>query len=80
MSKELIGIVTSDSMNETVVVRVMKKYRHNRYGKVIIRHKKYKAHNKNNEVKKGDVVTICEVRPLSKEKTFIVKGKFSGTV
>jgi len=75
MSQELTGTVVSDKMQKTLVVSVVRKFRHPHYGKVIIRHKKYKAHNDEQKLKNGDVVTIREVRPISKEKKFIVVEK-----
>ena len=73
MSKQLEGIVISTKMNKTVVVKVERKFRHAKYHKVIIRHKKYKAHNENSKIKEGDRVTIEESRPLSKDIKFTVK-------
>lgn len=66
--KVLIGRVTSDKMDKTVVVQVERLKRHPRYGKVIRLHKKYKAHDENNSASIGDMVKIIESRPLSKEK------------
>ena len=66
--KELVGRVTSDKMDKTVVVRVERLKRHARYGKVIRFHKKYKAHDERNDAKMGDLVKIVEARPTSKEK------------
>ena len=66
--KVLIGRVTSDKMDKTVVVQVERMRRHARYGKVLRFHKKYKAHDERNEAKIGDMVKIIESRPLSKEK------------
>jgi small subunit ribosomal protein S17 len=71
--KTLVGTVTSDKMDKTVVVSVEKVSRHPLYGKTVKSHKKYKAHNENNEAKMGDVVRICECRPISKDKSFFVQ-------
>ncbi len=71
--KTLVGTVTSDKMDKTVVVTVNRTTRHPLYGKVIKVSKKYKAHDENNEAKMGDVVRICECRPISKEKRFFVQ-------
>lgn len=71
--KTLVGTVTSDKMDKTVVVTVNRVTRHPLYGKVINVSKKYKAHDENNEAKMGDVVRICECRPISKDKTFFVQ-------
>lgn len=72
---ELQGTVVSTKMNKTVVVSVERKFRHAKYSKVIIRHKKYKAHNEVTGIKTGDVVTIKETRPVSKDTKFAVVKK-----
>ena len=66
--KRLKGVVTSDKMDKTVVVRVERQKRHPLYGKVVRLHKKYKAHDEQNSAKIGDLVKIIESRPISKEK------------
>lgn len=70
--KTRIGIVASDKMDKTVVVRVESRTRHPLYGKITKSSKKYKAHDENNEAKIGDKVLITETRPLSKEKRWRV--------
>lgn len=75
MGKILIGEVVSNKMNKTVVVKVERKLIHPRYKKVIIRHKKYKAHNEKLDLKIDDLVEIKETRPISKDKHFIVVKK-----
>jgi small subunit ribosomal protein S17 len=72
MAKVFNGKVVSNKMKKTVVVLVEKKFSHPVFGKVIVRHKKYQAHCDNEKVKLGDMVSIKEVRPISKEKHFIV--------
>ncbi len=71
--KTLVGTVTSDKMDKTVVVTVERTTRHPVYGKVVKVYKKYKAHDENNDAKQGDTVRICECRPISKTKTFFVQ-------
>ena len=66
--KILVGRVTSDKMEKTIVVQVERLKRHSRYGKVMRFHKKYKAHDEQNSAKIGDLVKIIESRPVSKEK------------
>ena len=66
--KILVGRVTSDKMDKTIVVRVDRLKRHALYGKVIRFHNKYKAHDENNTAKIGDMVKIIESKPMSKEK------------
>ena len=75
MKKTLIGKVVSTKMTKTVVVMVERKLRHPVYHKVIIRHKKYKAHNEKLELTVGDTVKMEETRPISKDKHFIVIEK-----
>ena len=59
------GVVVSDAMDKTRVVRVERHYRHPLYGKVIKQSKKFYAHDEKNESHVGDRVRIMEVRPLS---------------
>ncbi len=62
------GIVVSNKMNKTAVVKVERTYRHPKYEKVIVRSKKYYVHDEDNAAQEGDVVLIAETRPLSKLK------------
>lgn len=62
------GVVVSDKMQKTIVVRTERLTQHPLYKKSIRRYKKYKAHDENNSAKIGDQVRIVEARPLSKEK------------
>ncbi len=66
--KELIGIVVSDKMQKTIVVKVERLVKHPLYKKTIKKFKKYKVHDEENKAKVGDKVRIVETRPLSKEK------------
>lgn len=66
--KVLEGIVVSDKMQQTVVVSVETKSKHSKYQKLVISHKKYHAHDANNEAHVGDRVEITETRPLSATK------------
>ena len=75
MKKILTGKVVSMKMIKTVVVMVERKFRHPVYHKVIVRHKKYKAHNEKLDLKLGDVVRIEETKPISKDKHFVVVEK-----
>lgn len=70
--KTRIGIVASDKMDKTVVVRVESRTKHPLYGKITTSSKKFKAHDENNEAKIGDRVLIMETRPLSKDKRWRV--------
>jgi small subunit ribosomal protein S17 len=73
IKKELIGVVTSDKMQKTVVVLVTHRVRHPMYKKYISHSIKYKAHDENNEAKVGDRVLLIETRPLSREKRWRVQ-------
>lgn len=66
--KTRTGIVVSDKMQKTIVVKVERFTRHPLYKKTIRRYKKFKAHDENSSAKTGDTVKIMETRPLSKEK------------
>ena len=66
--KEVVGVVTSDKMDKTVVVEKERRVKHSRYGKFIRKSTVYKVHDEENKAKVGDKVEIKEVRPLSKTK------------
>ena len=66
------GIVVSDKMDKTVVVRVERLTRHPQYTRVVKRAKKFKAHDEQNQCSMGDLVEIMETRPLSKDKRWRV--------
>lgn len=70
--KTEIGVVVSDKMDKTVVVKVERLVQHPKYGKVIRRFTKFYAHDEKNECKVGDKVLIIETRPLSKLKRWRV--------
>jgi small subunit ribosomal protein S17 len=74
IKRTLIGRVVSDKMDKTVTVLVERKVKHPVYGKVMVRSKKYHAHNDGNTAKAGDLVEIIETRPLSRTKTWAVTG------
>lgn len=66
------GIVVSNKMDKTVVVKVERRLPHQQYGKIVKRSKKLYAHNDLKEVQIGDEVTVIETRPLSKLKRWRV--------
>jgi small subunit ribosomal protein S17 len=70
--KRLVGVVTSDKMDKTVIVEVMTTKRHRVYGKVMRLRKKYKAHDEANEARVGDRVEIIESKPISRHKRFML--------
>ncbi|MBN1326747.1 MAG: 30S ribosomal protein S17 [Candidatus Cloacimonetes bacterium] len=62
------GVVISDKMDKTIVVKVQRQFKHPLYKKIVRRNKNFKAHDEQNECKLGDYVEIKECRPLSREK------------
>ena len=72
IKRTLVGRVVSDKMEKTVTVLVERKVKHPMYGKVMVRSKKYHAHNDGNTAKAGDLVEIVETRPVSRTKTWAV--------
>ncbi len=71
--KTLIGVVSSDKMDKTVVVMVNRLVLHPVYKKYVRKRKKVKAHDEKNECRVGDKVLLIETRPLSREKRWRVK-------
>ena len=70
--RRLVGTVTSDKMDKTVTVEVTRQKLDNKYKKYIRVHRKYKAHDEDNQYRKGDRVEILEHRPLSRTKRWMV--------
>jgi len=70
--RTLVGKVVSDARSKTVTVLVERRAKHELYGKIVARSRKYHAHDENNEYKIGDVVEISETRPVSKTKAWAV--------
>lgn len=66
--RTMTGTVTSDKMDKTITVEIVRTTRHPVYKRVIKKIKKYKAHDEENKAKKGDWVRIAPTRPLSKTK------------
>ncbi|HNL83640.1 MAG TPA: 30S ribosomal protein S17 [Chitinophagales bacterium] len=63
-----IGVVTSDKMDKTITVSVVRRLKHPKYGKFLKKTKKFHAHDEKNECGVGDTVKIMETRPLSATK------------
>jgi small subunit ribosomal protein S17 len=74
IKRTLIGRVVSDRMEKTVTVLVERKVKHPMYGKVMVRSKKYHAHNDGDSAKAGDLVEIVETRPVSRTKSWAVSN------
>tara|TARA_B100001175_G_C19068504_1_gene430155 strand:+ start:143 stop:400 length:258 start_codon:yes stop_codon:yes gene_type:complete len=68
--KERIGIVSSNNMDKSIVVRVERKEKHPLYAKFVKKSNKFVAHDEENTCKQGDKVKIMETRPLSKRKNW----------
>jgi len=78
--KKLVGVVTSDKMDKTVVVKVDTLVKHPVYGKYLKRSEKYKAHDEKNTCVVGDKVLISEARPLSRDKRWRVSEILDNTL
>ena len=78
--KERLGRVVSDKMDKTVVIAVETRVTHEKYKKIVVQTKKYKAHDENNQCKVGDQVRIRETRPLSRSKRWVVADILNRTV
>ena len=70
--KSRVGVVVSNKMTKTVVVRVERRVADRQYGKIVTKAEKYKAHDENQECKIGDRVRMVETRPMSKDKRWRV--------
>lgn len=74
-SKVLSGVVVSSKMTDTIVVEVVRYFKHSKYGKFITTKKRYKVHDAGNTASVGDKVEIVECRPISKDKRFKLLNK-----
>lgn len=70
LRKERVGIVTSTSMNKSIVVSIEQRKKHEKYGKFVKQTNKFVAHDDKEECSVGDTVKIMETRPLSKTKNW----------
>ena len=68
LRKEIVGLVTSNKMDKSIVVAVERKIKHPIYGKFVKKTSKFHAHDEKNECSIGDTVKLMETRPLSKLK------------
>jgi len=66
--KERTGIVESNKMQKSIVVKVVRQVKHPKYRKYVKKHTRFQAHDEKNECNAGDKVRILETRPLSKNK------------
>ncbi|MBF45329.1 MAG: 30S ribosomal protein S17 [Flavobacteriales bacterium] len=72
LRKERIGVVTSNKMDKSIVVSVVRKEKHPLYGKFVMKTSKFTAHDEKNDCNNGDTVKIMETRPISKNKCWRV--------
>jgi small subunit ribosomal protein S17 len=68
LRKTRIGVVVSDKMDKTCVIKIQDRVRHPLYGKIVNHTSKLKVHDENNECGIGDTIRVMETRPLSKDK------------
>jgi small subunit ribosomal protein S17 len=73
VKKERIGIVVSNRAEKTIIVAVQTRYQHPKYGKILIKTKRYMAHDDQNTCKAGDLVLLEESAPFSKNKKWNLK-------
>ena len=71
------GVVVSNKMDKSVVVRVQRQMVHPKYGRTVRRNRRLAAHDENNECNIGDIVRLAETRPLSRTKRWRVSGVVS---
>ena len=71
-TRTLIGKVVSDKRSKTITVLIERRTKHELYGKIVARSRKYHAHDEKDEYKSGDIVEIAEGRPISKTKSWVV--------
>ena len=73
VKREKIGVIVSNKPEKTVVVAIQTRYQHPKYGKILLKTKRYMAHDTNNQGKPGDVVVLQEHAPFSRHKKWILK-------
>jgi small subunit ribosomal protein S17 len=74
LARTATGSVVSNKMNKTITVLVERRIKHPLYGKYIRRSKKFHAHDPENACQEGDTVTIVEIKPMSKTKTWALQS------
>ncbi len=70
----VVGTVVSDKMQKTIVVKVDRRVRHTLYKKYVMKTRRFKAHDEKNDAKVGDLVTLIESRPLSRDKRWSLQS------
>ncbi|MDJ0554670.1 MAG: 30S ribosomal protein S17 [Microcoleaceae cyanobacterium MO_207.B10] len=79
-AKERVGVVVSNKMKKTVVVAIENRSAHPKYGKTVVKTKRYKVHDEENKCNEGDRVRITETRPLSRTKRWQVSEIISSKI
>lgn len=72
--RQVVGLVVSDKMQKTIVVKVDRRVRHLEYKKYVVRSRRFKAHDETNEAKIGDRVQLVESRPMSRDKRWVLQS------
>ena len=72
--RTMVGLVVSDKMQKTIVVKIDRRVRHGMYGKYVVKSNRFKAHDEKNDAKIGDRVVLLESRPLSREKRWVLQS------
>ena len=80
LRKTKLGVVSSNKMDKTITVSVERKVKHPLYGKFVKKSTKFHAHDEKNECKTGDLVSLMETRPLSKDKRWRVVSVLERTI
>jgi small subunit ribosomal protein S17 len=73
VKKERIGVVVSNKAEKTIVVAIQTRYSHPKYGKILVKTKRYMAHDEKNSCNSGDIVLLEESPPISRHKKWILK-------
>ena len=71
--RTLVGLVVSNKMQKTIVVKIERSVRHGKYSKYVAQTNRFKAHDEKNDAKIGDRVLVVESRPLSRDKRWVLK-------
>ena len=71
--RQAVGIVVSNKMQKTIVVKIDRQVRHALYKKYLTRSRNFKAHDETNEAKPGDIVQLVETRPISRDKRWALQ-------
>jgi small subunit ribosomal protein S17 len=73
VKREKIGVIVSNKPEKTAVVVIQTRYQHPKYGKILLKSKRYMAHDEKNEGKPGDLVIVQESAPFSRHKKWVLK-------